>query len=106
MLNLVLTLALMGPAAPPPPSVNERCPVTGIDVRNHLLYHHVTVQGRIWYVADRAAAARLKNCPECYLPSTATPAPAATRSLVPAQAEGGLLRKAGHFACSNHLVQD
>jgi hypothetical protein len=78
MLNLVLTLAFMATATTPSPSVNERCPVTGVDVRNHLLYHHVTVQGRTWYVADRAAGIRLKNCPSCFLSSPAGLEPAAT----------------------------
>jgi hypothetical protein len=75
MLNIVLAIALLGSPALAP--VNERCPVTGVDVRNHLIYHHVTVQGRIWYVADRTAAIRLRNCPQCYLSPAASPAPTA-----------------------------
>lgn len=52
---------------------NTLCPVTGRVVENHLLYHHVTVRGRTYYVADREAGNRLKACPGCYLAKDGTP---------------------------------
>jgi hypothetical protein len=70
MFPLILVVALAGN---PQAAENTRCPVTGVDVRNHLLYHHVTVQGRKYYVHDRTAAIRLRNCPECYLGKDGTP---------------------------------
>ena len=67
MLTLILATAL-GFANP-----NVLCPVTGRTVTNHDLYHHVTVRGRTYFVFDREAAIRLKNCPECYLAKDGTP---------------------------------
>ena len=69
MLSLLLTLALTGSPATTPKAtvVNERCPVTGMDVRNHYLHHFVTVNNRTYYVYDQTAAKRLKSCPECFL---------------------------------------
>jgi hypothetical protein len=69
MLTLTLVLALAGTS----PTMNDRCPVTGFEVRNHVLYHHVTVRGHEYYVYDRTAAIRLRNCPECYLHKDGTP---------------------------------
>ena len=67
MLASVLVLA-MGVASP-----NSSCPVTGFPVTNHLIYHYVTVKGRQYYVFDRNAANRLRNCPDCYLKDDGTP---------------------------------
>ena len=67
MISLLLAAALAA-AAP-----NAHCPVTGRQVTNHLLYHHVTVRGRAYYVFDREAATRLKNCPDCYLAKDGAP---------------------------------
>ncbi|BDU71521.1 hypothetical protein [Mesoterricola silvestris] len=47
MLNLILATAL-GVTSP-----NAHCPVTGRQVSNHVLYHHVTVRGQQYYVFDR-----------------------------------------------------
>jgi hypothetical protein len=61
MLSLLLATALgLAPS-------NVLCPVTGRQVSNHALYHHVTVRGQRYYVFDREAATRLKTCPGCYL---------------------------------------
>jgi hypothetical protein len=67
MLSLILatTLAVAAP--------NVLCPVTGRPVANHVLFHHVNVRGRTYYVFDREAAVRLKNCPDCYLAKGGTP---------------------------------
>ncbi|GEM_PF-5966529 len=73
MIALILAAAI-GSASP-----NVLCPVTGRPVTNHMLYHHVTVRGRQYYVYDREAAARLKNCPDCYLAKDGTPLNATRR---------------------------
>jgi YHS domain-containing protein len=67
MLSLLLATALAVT------SPNVLCPVTGRQVTNHALFHHVTVRGRQYYVFDREAAIRLKNCPDCYLAQDGTP---------------------------------
>ena len=54
-------------------SANSRCPVTGLPVTNHRLHHFVTVHGRPYYVHDREAANRLRQCPDCYLAKDGTP---------------------------------
>ena len=61
MFSLILAAALNATSA------NAVCPVTGRPVANHALFHHVTVRGRQYYVFDREAARRLKDCPDCYL---------------------------------------
>jgi hypothetical protein len=71
MLTLALTLALAQTQTRP--VLNDRCPVTGSDVRNRVIHHHIAVRGRDYYVYDRTAAIRLKNCPECYLGKDGTP---------------------------------
>jgi hypothetical protein len=65
MFAFVLTCALLAPVTPV--AANDICPVTGQEVRNHYLHHYVTIQGRKYYVQDRAAANLLRNCPQCYL---------------------------------------
>ena len=79
MLACVLMLA-MGAT----PS-NSLCPVTGIPVTNHRLYHHVTVKGRQYFVQDLKAANRLRNAPECYLKADGTPLPGEAPQLAEAR---------------------
>ena len=66
MLSAVLAAAL---AASSP---NTLCPVTGRPVVGRP-YHYVTVNGRNYYVFDREAGIRLRNCPDCYLAKDGTP---------------------------------
>jgi hypothetical protein len=47
--------------------------VTGQPVENHQIFHFVTVRGRRYYVSDRTAANRLRECPDCYLKADGTP---------------------------------
>jgi len=70
---LTAVLSLAPQAGTTPQAVNARCPVTGQDVRNHLLYHHVTVRNRAYYVASREAAARLRQSPDAFLAKDGTP---------------------------------
>jgi hypothetical protein len=74
---LVLALAALLAAAPVHPAgaatANALCPVTGRDVTNHTLYHHVALGGHVYYVFDREAAIRLKACPSCYLDPEGNP---------------------------------
>jgi YHS domain-containing protein len=70
MLIHTLALALTLAAAP---QVNDRCPVTGLEVTNHRLHHHLTLKGHTYFVHDREAANRLRQCPGCYLAADGTP---------------------------------
>jgi hypothetical protein len=75
MFALMLTLAMTGAPINANPTPNKVCPVTGLDVRNHLLHHYVTIGNRNYYVYDQAAARRLRNCPDCYVGLSAPPHP-------------------------------
>ena len=73
---LVAGAALSAPALTASASVvkaNDRCPVTGLPVANHALYHYVMVKGHPYYVFDREAARRLRNAPAVYLGQDGTP---------------------------------
>lgn len=83
MLSMVLCLVLSGSGSALETPVNERCPVTGFDVRNHLVFHHVTVNGRRYFVFDREAGVRLRLNPECYLDAQGKPRQAFCRTRVP-----------------------
>ena len=66
-MNSILLAASLGLAA-----ANTFCPVTGRPVTDRQ-YHYVTVKGRDYYVFDREAGNRLRNCPDCYLAKDGTP---------------------------------
>ena len=67
--TFLLTAALLcAPlVAGTPQAASDRCPVTGQDVQNHRLYHYVDIRNHRYYVRDREAATRLRQCPDCYL---------------------------------------